>query len=82
MMGNKMSLDPAIFQHDENVAIAYGMGITGEKVAQRWQVSREAQDEFAVASHAKALKAIADRGIQAGNRTLYGGGEAPRSGHP
>jgi acetyl-CoA acyltransferase len=59
MMGNKVSFDPAIFQHDENVAIAYGMGITGEKVAQRWQVSRESQDEFAVASHEKALKATA-----------------------
>ena len=58
MTGNKMSLDPAIFSHDENVAIAYGMGITGEKVAERWQVSREAQDEFAVTSHARALKAI------------------------
>lgn len=58
MTGNKMSLDPAIFQHDENVGIAYGMGITGEKVAERWHVSREAQDEFAVTSHARALKAI------------------------
>ena len=58
MTGNKMSLDPAIFLRDENAAIAYGMGITGEKVAQRWQVSREAQDEFAVTSHARALKAI------------------------
>lgn len=58
MMGNKVSFDPAIFEHDENVGIAYGMGITGEKVARRWQVSRESQDEFAVASHAKALKAI------------------------
>ena len=58
MTGNKMSLDPAIFARDENVAIAYGMGITGEKVAQRWQVSRESQDEFAVTSHTRALKAI------------------------
>ena len=58
MTGNKMSLDPAIFSRDENVAIAYGMGITGEKVAKRWQVTRESQDEFAVESHAKALKAI------------------------
>jgi acetyl-CoA acyltransferase len=59
MMGNKVSFDPAIFQHDANVAIAYGMGITGEKVAERWQVDRESQDEFAVTSHAKALNAIA-----------------------
>src|SRR5690606_39034194 len=58
MTGNKMALGPAIFHQEENVAIAYGMGITGEKVAQRWQISREAQDEFAVASHAKALNAI------------------------
>ncbi len=58
MTGNKMSLDPAIFTRDENVAIAYGMGITGEKVAERWQVSRESQDEFAVTSHVRALKAI------------------------
>lgn len=58
MSGNKMALDPAIFLRDENVAIAYGMGITGEKVAQRWQISREAQDEFAVTSHARALGAI------------------------
>ena len=58
MTGNKMALDPAIFLRDENVAIAYGMGITGEKVAQRWQVSREAQDEFSVTSHARALHAI------------------------
>jgi acetyl-CoA acyltransferase len=59
MMGNKVSFDPAIFQHDANVAIAYGMGITGEKVAERWQVDRESQDEFAVISHEKALNAIA-----------------------
>jgi acetyl-CoA acyltransferase len=59
MMGNKVSFDPAIFQHDESVAIAYGMGLTGEKVAERWQVSRESQDEFAVTSHARALNAIA-----------------------
>ena len=58
MSGNKMALDPAIFLRDENVAIAYGMGITGEKVAQRWQIGRETQDEFAVTSHARALEAI------------------------
>ena len=58
MTGNKMSLDPAIFQHDENVGIAYGMGVTGEKVAQRWHVRRDEQDEFAMTSHTRALKAI------------------------
>ena len=60
MMGNKVALSPDVFARDENVAIAYGMGITAEKVAEQWQVSRTDQDEFALASHRKALKAIAD----------------------
>jgi acetyl-CoA acyltransferase len=59
MMGNKIALNEAVFQHDENVAIAYGMGITAEKVANQWKVSREDQDAFAVASHQKAARAIA-----------------------
>ncbi len=59
MGGNKIALNPAIFARDENVAIAYGMGITAEKVAQRWKVSREAQDAFALESHRRALKAAA-----------------------
>lgn len=58
MMGNKVSLNPAIFAKDENVAIAYGMGLTAEKVAQQWQVSREDQDTFAVESHRRAFAAI------------------------
>jgi len=59
MMGNKIAFNPEIFAHDENLAIAFGMGITAEKVAQRWKVSREAQDEFAFHSHQRALRAIA-----------------------
>ena len=42
MGGNKPTFSPAIFEKDENVAIAYGMGITAEKVAAQWKVSREA----------------------------------------
>ena len=56
MMGNKVSLNPAVYQ-EENVAIAYGMGITAEKVAEKWQVSREDQDAFAVESHRRAIAA-------------------------
>jgi len=59
MSGNKPSFNPEIFTRDENVGIAYGMGLTAEKVAAQWKVSREAQDAFALASHQKALKAIA-----------------------
>ncbi len=56
MMGNKISMSPAIFENDET-AIAFGMGITAENVAKKWKVSREAQDEFALNSHLKALAA-------------------------
>jgi acetyl-CoA acyltransferase len=58
MMGNKVALSPSVFKND-HVAIAYGMGITAEKVAEEWKVSRDEQDAFAVASHQKALAAIA-----------------------
>lgn len=58
MMGNKVALSPQVFAKDENVAIAYGMGITAEKVAEEWKVSREDQDAFALASHQKAIAAI------------------------
>ena len=59
MMGNKVALSPQVFAKNENVAIAYGMGITAEKVAEEWKISREEQDAFAVASHQKALAAQA-----------------------
>ena len=57
MMGNKVALSPDVFRND-HVAIAYGMGITAEKVAEEWKVSREDQDAFALASHQKAIAAI------------------------
>jgi len=59
MMGNTPSMSPAMFGNDENIGIAYGMGLTAEKVANQWKVSREAQDAFAVESHRRALAAQA-----------------------
>lgn len=38
----------------------WGMGLTAEAVANQFNISREAQDAFAVHSHEKALKAIAE----------------------
>src|SRR5688500_12021651 len=58
MGGNKPSFNPAIFEKDENVAIAYGMGITAEKVAGQGKVSREAQDLYAADSHRLAVRAV------------------------
>ena len=59
MGGNKPSFNPEVFARDENVGIAYGMGLTAEKVAAQWKVTREAQDAFALESHLRALKAQA-----------------------
>jgi acetyl-CoA acyltransferase len=61
MMGNSPSLSPAIFANTQDVeqyGIAYGMGLTAEKVAQQWKVSRDAQDQFALQSHQRALIAM------------------------
>jgi acetyl-CoA acyltransferase len=58
MGGNKIVANEHFFSKDENIGIAYGMGITAEKVAEQWKVSREAQDEFATQSHRRALQAI------------------------
>ncbi|MEO8631575.1 MAG: acetyl-CoA C-acyltransferase [Betaproteobacteria bacterium] len=59
MGGNKISMNERIFDSNENIAIGYGMGITAERVAQQWRISREEQDAFAAQSHQKALAAIA-----------------------
>ncbi|MCJ8288190.1 MAG: acetyl-CoA C-acyltransferase [Crocinitomicaceae bacterium] len=42
----------------ENPTWYWGMGLTAEAVAEQYGISREAQDEFAVKSHAKAIDAI------------------------
>ena len=59
MMGNKIALNNNVFANNENIGIAYGMGITAENVAKQWKVTREEQDAFAVSSHQKASAAIA-----------------------
>ncbi len=57
--GNKPSFNPLVFAGDENLGIAYGMGLTAEKVAAQWKVSRERQDAFAFESHRRAIAGIA-----------------------
>jgi len=58
MTGNKPAFNPAIFAKDENVGIAYGMGLTAEKVATQWKITREMQDEFALQSHRRSIAGI------------------------
>jgi len=59
MMGHKPAMNMRIFE-DEHIGMAYGMGLTAEKVAAQWKISREAQDRFALASHQKAIAAQQD----------------------
>ena len=57
MTGNTPSMSPSIFASDDNLGLAYGMGLTAEKVASQWKISRADQDAFALASHTRALAA-------------------------
>src|SRR5436190_11299569 len=61
MGGLRPNLD--VFRRDGNLGIAYGMGLTAEKVAERWKVSRDDQDAFALGSDTKALAAQASGGF-------------------
>ena len=56
MMGHHPSMNMNMFR-DENIGMAYGMGLTAEKVASQWKVSRDAQDQFALESHQRAIAA-------------------------
>jgi acetyl-CoA acyltransferase len=58
MLG-RLALNEAVFEQGENVGIAYGMGLTAEKVAAQWKVTRDEQDAFALQSHQRALAAQA-----------------------
>jgi acetyl-CoA acyltransferase len=58
MLG-RLAMNADVFEGDENVGIAYGMGLASERVAAKWNVTRDAQDGFALASHRKALAAQA-----------------------
>ena len=57
IIGVTTTFSPRIFERDENLGIAYGMGQTAEQVAEQWKVSREDQDAFALQSHQRALAA-------------------------
>ena len=54
MGGFHPSINMNVFK-DENVGMAYGMGLTAEKVATQWKVTREMQDQFALESHMRAI---------------------------
>ena len=56
MGGNKVAVNPWLM---ENHPSAYmSMGLTAERVAKHYAISREESDEFALGSHKKAIAAI------------------------
>src|SRR6201993_1271602 len=57
MGGNKVSANPWLVSNYPDAYLS--MGLTAERLAKRFNVTREMQDEFSVRSHQKALAAIA-----------------------
>ena len=57
MIGNKFSPNPWMVDHLPEIYIS--MGLTAERVYQKYGISREEQDQFSLASHQKALAAQA-----------------------
>lgn len=58
MSGNKPSMN--LRAVDIRPGVYMNMGLTAERVADQWSISRQQQDEFAAGSHQRAAKAIAD----------------------
>jgi acetyl-CoA acyltransferase len=84
MTGVKFAPNPWMVDHQPELYL--NMGLTAERVQQRYGVSREDQDQFALASHQKALQAQAAGRfdaeivpVQVETTTLKDGKEATRS---
>ncbi len=56
MTGNKFAPNP--YFAEEHPGVYLGMGLTAERVAEQYDVSREDQDAFALRSHLRAAAAI------------------------
>ena len=57
-LGNAQIVDSMVHDGLWDIYNDYHMGITGENVAEKYGITREEQDEFALNSHRKALAAI------------------------
>lgn len=62
MSGNKFSANPTLAETYPEIYIS--MGLTAENVAQRFHISREDQDLFAVQSHRRAAAALQEGKFQ------------------
>ncbi|AWM80937.1 acetyl-CoA C-acetyltransferase [Gammaproteobacteria bacterium ESL0073] len=84
-MGPGQTIDTMIYDGLWDAFNDYHMGITAENIAQKFNISRQAQDEFAVASQKKAKEAIAAgkfkdeiTPVSKGNHHLFDTDEQPR----
>ncbi|TGY66327.1 acetyl-CoA C-acetyltransferase [Dubosiella muris] len=59
-MGNQTVVDAMTYDALTDAMNNVHMGVTAENIAKKYDITREMQDEFALASQEKALKAIAD----------------------
>ena len=57
-LGNAQIVDSMVYDGLWDVYNDYHMGVTGENVAEKYGITRDEQDEFAVNSHRKAVSAI------------------------
>ena len=57
-LGNAQIVDSMVHDGLWDIYNDYHMGITGENVAEKYGITREEQDQFALNSHRKALSAI------------------------
>jgi len=89
-LGNAQIIDSMVQDGLWDIYNNYHMGITGENVAEKYSITREQQDEFAVNSHRKAVSAIKEcrfkaqivpvevPGKKKGETVLFEKDEAPR----
>jgi acetyl-CoA acyltransferase len=86
MGGNKVSPNPWLMDHYPDAYLS--MGLTAENLARKYGITREKADEFSLASHKKALAAIAAGKfndeivpveVQTTATTIFGMDEGPRA---
>jgi acetyl-CoA C-acetyltransferase len=63
-LGNGQIIDSMVWDGLWDVYNDYHMGITGENVAEKYGITREEQDQFAVNSHRKAIAAMKEGRLQ------------------
>jgi acetyl-CoA acyltransferase len=56
MGGNKVSANPWLVEHYPDAYLS--MGLTAERLAQRFEITRQQADEFSLQSHQKAITAL------------------------